>query len=65
MDPEDLLDQEVEELPGLPDHSTANMDVLKALDALDISYRSVCCTALSAPISASAVAVISYSLSLK
>lgn len=41
MDPEDLLDQEVEELPGLPDHSTANMDALKALDALDVSYRCV------------------------
>jgi hypothetical protein len=41
MDPEDLLDQEVEELPGLEGHATANMDVLKALDTLDVSYRYV------------------------
>lgn len=41
MDPEDLLDQEVEELPGLEGHATANMDVLKALDTLDVSYRFV------------------------
>jgi len=39
MDPEDLLDLEVEELPGLPDHAAENMNVLKALDALDINYR--------------------------
>ena len=65
MDPEDLLDQEVEELPGLPDHSTANMDVLKALDALDISYRSVCYAALSVSFLASAVIAIVCSLSLK
>ena len=41
MDPEDLLDLEVEELPGLEGHATANMDVLKALDTLDVSYRYV------------------------
>lgn len=39
MDPEDLLDKVVEELPGLEGHADANMEVLKALDALDISYR--------------------------
>ena len=39
MDPEDLLDQAVEELPGLEGHSAANMEVLKALDAKDVSYR--------------------------
>jgi hypothetical protein len=39
MDPEDLLDLEVEELPGLPNHAAENMNVLKALDALDLSYR--------------------------
>ena len=41
MDPEDLLDQAVEELPGLEGHSAANMEVLKALDAKDVSYRLV------------------------
>ena len=65
MDPEDLLDQEVEELPGLPDHSTANMDVLKALDALDISYRSVYYAALSVSYLASALIIIVCSISLK
>ena len=39
MDPEDLLDKVVEELEGLPDHSSANMAALKELDASDVSYR--------------------------
>ena len=41
MDPEDLLDQEVELIPGLEGHAEANMDTLKTLDALDVSYRYV------------------------
>ena len=39
MDPEDLLDQEVEIIPGLEGHAEANMETLKTLDALDVSYR--------------------------
>ena len=39
MDPEDLLDQEVELIPGLEGHAEANMETLKVLDSLDVSYR--------------------------
>lgn len=39
MDPEDLLDQEVELIPGLESHAEANMETLKMLDSLDVSYR--------------------------
>lgn len=39
MDPEDLLDQEVELIPGLEGHAEANMETLKMLDSLDVSYR--------------------------
>ena len=39
MDPEDILDMEVEELVGLDKHADSNEEALKELDRLGLSYR--------------------------
>lgn len=38
MDPEDLLKEEVEVLPGLEHHAAANADILSKLQSMNISY---------------------------